>query len=776
MFSRASFESVLTQLAQAPVGFAAAAGPDALSPLRVAQGNEDPLDELRKALLRLGADASLGSGDPHGYFTYEDPILAVAALACRRGESAESLVGAAVQGERVRDGSLRFILPAISWWIRRGNKAAKLLLEKVSQKPEPVDKEVVRIAVVGDAGYRGTAQDRVFGMIARRHTERPFDYLIHLGDTYLGGGADEVLQNFLTPVSQFRNQGIRVYSLCGNHDLYYDPQHYADVLEILGQPGRYFMLKTPYWRIACLDTALAAERQFGNDGKVDNAQFAWLAAELEVNDPPLVLMSHHYIVSEWSEASPSLKDQLEKLVNAPYGQRPPVFAWYWGHEHVMAAYKRTNHNTFFGACIGNGVFLEPYKEPGQVRSSFATEWYIRGARCSCYGTSTYWPHGYLELELTGQELVETYHVENGSTWQRRLPRASSQSGEPRASSQSGEPSGRSQVGEPRASSRVGERILGFSTATDLWYPGRIVGRTSAAVVVKYDHDDELIELPENHVRKADNLVGQSVLRRAQNGRLLERVDERVRIQLETGNAPVAAALGEIAISDDEITPNFSKCESTEPGTRVLGRWSNEFWYPGRIAERKDDRFFVKFDDGDQTWLQHAHLANPDSAVGRAIWYIPRVRLGKVVFQEGEALCLELEGDYDVRQWTMLSNVRVPAEGMHVGSSEQERWQVGDRVLARWPVEQFWWYPARINACDGERYEVHFDDGDKARVTSRDLAPLVIDVGTRVFGRLNDGRLYFPGRVVHKEEERILIRYDDTTEQRTTISMVRIPRI
>src|SRR5262249_5167727 len=41
----------------------------------------------------------------------------------------------------------------------------------------------LRLAIFGDAGYRGLAQRRVLDMIELRHRARPFDALIHLGDT-----------------------------------------------------------------------------------------------------------------------------------------------------------------------------------------------------------------------------------------------------------------------------------------------------------------------------------------------------------------------------------------------------------------------------------------------------------------------------------------------------------------------------------------------------------------------------------------------------------------
>jgi 3',5'-cyclic AMP phosphodiesterase CpdA len=253
----------------------------------------------------------------------------------------------------------------------------------------------------------------VLAAILQKHRERPFDYVVHLGDTYFGGGSSEVLENFLVPFNCFRKEQVpaKVVSLCGNHDLYYGPAGYLAALEMFQQPARFFLVQTPHWRLAFLDTSLAAY-SFRNHGKLDKTQLDWLKGILREEDPrPLVLLSHHYLVSAWGSTSPQLEAQLRDDI------RGKVFAWYWGHEHRMVAYERDPW-TFYGACVGNGVFPEAYSEPKHSRYKIA--WYPK-SRCRCEGRSDNWPHGYLEVELRPKgQLWECYHMEGEQPWERTL--------------------------------------------------------------------------------------------------------------------------------------------------------------------------------------------------------------------------------------------------------------------------------------------------------------------------------------------------------------------
>ena len=271
-----------------------------------------------------------------------------------------------------------------------------------------------RIAVVGDAGYRGVIQDNVIDMIKKVHKQKPFDLLIHLGDVYFCAGNSEMLRNLLAPFSTI---GIPWATLCGNHDLYYGPVAYLAALDVLKQPGRFFLIENDYWQIAALDTSFAAADIARGQGKLDKVQLDWLKnLILDHDEKKMVLMSHHFIVSGWDEPSMPLARQIGKLAH------DNVFAWYWGHEHRCALYDRGTRG-FFGASVGNGAFLEKFSKVTLAENP--PVWHSGATLCSCPAIEkdTYWPHGFLELEFERDKLIETCHLEGGQTKQRILDAA-----------------------------------------------------------------------------------------------------------------------------------------------------------------------------------------------------------------------------------------------------------------------------------------------------------------------------------------------------------------
>jgi hypothetical protein len=99
--------------------------------------------------------------------------------------------------------------------------------------------------------------------------------------------------------------------------------------------------------------------------------------------------------------------------------------------------------------------------------------------------------------------------------------------------------------------------------------------------------------------------------------------------------------------------------------------------------------------------------------------------------------------------------------------------LGDRVLAVWPAEVGWWYPATVLFADGDRALVQYDDGDRATVTENQLRPLRLGTGTRVHGRWQAGELYYPGAITQTTGAAIHIAYDDGDEEWTTVAAVRV---
>lgn len=404
MNRKEEFEALLAYFANAPISFAGGRADGGVS-------DEAILKELRSARARLKRNPELFSGDPEGFFTFDDPVLAITAYAFQGHRVRPSVLGlAGNDGGDLRNESIwQWVKTGIHMWRSRKDEAYQTLMGMTPRHPIKFDKDVLRIAVAGDAGFRGKAQTKLIESIRERHCEDPFDLLIHLGDTYFAGKDTEFLHHLLGP---FKSVGPRFLTLIGNHDLYLGGDGFLSVLTILEQPGRYFCVESPHWRIACLDTSLYAETLRRNFGRLDKGQKDWLDEQLDADDgKKLILMSHHYAVSGWEKPSHVLSQQMNPRLKK-------VFAWYWGHEHGCATYGRRTSG-INGACVGNGAFLE--KRKAQSREPAPT--WVAAGHCSCYRDKTdFWPHGYLELELQPAQVVERYHLETGKSHRRTLKR------------------------------------------------------------------------------------------------------------------------------------------------------------------------------------------------------------------------------------------------------------------------------------------------------------------------------------------------------------------
>ncbi len=364
---------------------------------------------IGEALQRLDSSPDIRGGDPEGVFSYEDPILSAAAR--------EYLFPSSPPAFHSRDKA-----PGSANWLSWAAVGLGILLRRIKYDPDLVEwsamvpnsvvecpGKTVRLAIVGDAGYCATPQRTVCRMIREVNRVQEFDCIVHLGDIYFAGSPDEMLKGFLEPFCQI---GPKVLTLCGNHDLYYGAGAIKSVVKILKQPGRYFAIETPHWRIACLDSSTGCQSLLRNDGYLDEQQLIWLEHLLHLTDSRRsILMSHHFIRSSWGRVSTSFAAQLGPLV------KDRVVAWYWGHEHSWVAY-RPDGLGFSGACVGNGAFFEEWRGPAAGPSP---EWYATG-RCKCIrpNDNRFWPHGFLELELQEKQICETYHVEDGAGFTRPI--------------------------------------------------------------------------------------------------------------------------------------------------------------------------------------------------------------------------------------------------------------------------------------------------------------------------------------------------------------------
>ena len=206
----------------------------------------------------------------------------------------------------------------------------------------PAQAASMRIALLSDWGTGTQEACAVAALLAQ---QRP-DAVIHLGDIYFSGTAAECERHFLAPLRAVLPD-TRLFTLCGNHDVYSGGAGYYGLLRQIGQPASYFCLRSPdySWQILGADTGLNDRNPFGEHAsltKLDEQEEAWHADKLRGFPGRTILLSHHQPFSafaqigpqaERSPVNPWLMDAHARLSRA--GR---IDGWFWGHEHRLKLY------------------------------------------------------------------------------------------------------------------------------------------------------------------------------------------------------------------------------------------------------------------------------------------------------------------------------------------------------------------------------------------------------------------------------------------------------
>jgi 3',5'-cyclic AMP phosphodiesterase CpdA len=208
-------------------------------------------------------------------------------------------------------------------------------------------------------------------------------HVIHLGDVYFAGEADEYQRHVLAdgwwPVTGDQAvQGVGSWSLAGNHDLYGGAHAYFTVLladprfrlqrSADGAPTSWFRLRAGAWDVVGLDSSWNDDPfEQGQIGLLQDPQAARLAEWVADGEPrPRLLLSHHQLQTVYD-------NRLRKVLDA--GHVPPlhaklaplvgsgaVTAWIWGHEHRCLAFEHPQ--VAFPRCLGHGGQLLQAHAPG----------------------------------------------------------------------------------------------------------------------------------------------------------------------------------------------------------------------------------------------------------------------------------------------------------------------------------------------------------------------------------------------------------------------------
>jgi hypothetical protein len=328
-------------------------------------------------------------------------------------------------------------------WITRIGEAT---LERLAQgnhpfNHDPAEYEIAdadaRIVLVGDWGSGLKHARAVAGIMAEEVADaidaRRSAHVIHLGDVYYSGVAEEVKQRVLAegmwPVTVAQAKaGVTSWSLNGNHDMYGGGWGYFETLlgderfakqrSPGGEPTSYFRIRTPTWDLVGLDTSWDPQVvSKGLQGVLADPQASRLrdwAKQLEGRK--LMLLSHHQFVSSYDlgDIGQVLAHKLEPLLEAD-----TIAAWLWGHEHRCMGFKaaRGAQGVPFMRCIGHGGVPIPATAGGDIPSPGV--WQIPAAD-DAEGVfeehdASWNRFGFAVLDFAGPKLTIRYRNDQGDT-------------------------------------------------------------------------------------------------------------------------------------------------------------------------------------------------------------------------------------------------------------------------------------------------------------------------------------------------------------------------
>ncbi|MBV8909539.1 MAG: hypothetical protein JOZ89_02145 [Gammaproteobacteria bacterium] len=226
----------------------------------------------------------------------------------------------------------------------------------------------------------------------------------------------------------------------------------------------------------------------------------------------------------------------------------------------------------------------------------------------------------------------------------------------------------------------------------------------------------------------------------------------------------------------------------KPGDRVIAKKMDSYFYPSVVRETNDVGCMVVFDDGEATWVHHAHVLQQDINIGSRVFCkgknAPYFAPGTVHQRKGETILVTY--DHGEEEWTSISMVRVQrpiayvspdalaAMGAPVKQSldlgdalKDTNWRIGDRVLARWL--DFFWYPGTILNMGTRGIHVFFDNGEQLVVQEIALMTLIVEDNEQIFIRPKDEpqRMYSPATVIRTHGELIDVEYEDGTHETNT---------
>jgi hypothetical protein len=217
---------------------------------------------------------------------------------------------------------------------------------------------------------------------------------------------------------------------------------------------------------------------------------------------------------------------------------------------------------------------------------------------------------------------------------------------------------------------------------------------------------------------------------------------------------VSVSIGTVAVADSQ---------------RILGRWTNGWWYPARVGGVRGDVYDLVFEDGDRLSVHADGIGRFDWRAGSQIHCRPGgsggYRDATVAMVNGAQVMVGYGGG--AHETTGVHNCRSRTAGAFAARTGYARNQP---VLAQW--SNGWWYAARISGWNSEVYHVAFEDGDTANLRPNRISGHVWRPGSRVQCKWRGGDTYYDGVIAARNGTAVRVHYDDGDREDTYLAYCR----
>ena len=281
----------------------------------------------------------------------------------------------------------------------------------------PMDNQV-RFVMVGDygTGNFGSGDSPSVKISKFIPTLKP-DYTIHLGDTYYAGTASEESSKLL---SLWPAGAKASFALNSNHEMYSSGGPYFNqvvggpIFNKLQSPYSFFALENDNWIVVGLDSAYySSALTLYLDGTLGsgNAQVPFLQS-IAKRGKKVIVLTHHNAIPVGG-FDPDTPFKLYSDVMSAFAGSPPPAYWYYGHEHVGAAYAPLKGVGTLCRCLGHGAL--PWGLASSLQSAQANGDVVWFEKCNANDPDDNLRvfNGFVCLDLDGPNVVETFYDELG---------------------------------------------------------------------------------------------------------------------------------------------------------------------------------------------------------------------------------------------------------------------------------------------------------------------------------------------------------------------------